>query len=354
MSTVGGNTLQNYPTSPNAKTRADMSKEVFSEAEHFREVNFNAEAIARQKQSELNDLNEEIGQLEIAIGAYERGLILAGFPVREVNGKKVRVDWRSEQFPTYAEKIARRKKVQAIVVPGSPWPRIEQWLRRNSGRNYRRIIKKYFVGDKRPPSAIRDACIAARKLIEATIVSITEALAHSSDAKSRVDRDIERVVARGKPDLSGIFRGYTIKQNGMIETDTNPEIYWPQDTLVTSEGDFVPAVHVLSLLAWLDPDRLKRRLYDLIDEAADDENAVTEADKPAILAKLNAELLEAQRAEEAAYRLCEAENQFVRRPANWPVEVMLQIELDTTPVAKPAPVEFVKETADAEFEGADA
>ena len=349
--------LKDHPIAPTAAALENMKAPVFAESETFRDLGFKAEAHNNQKRIELNEHNDELGGLQTAMAAYERELVRLGVPIRYVPdpknpGKtiKQRVDWQREQFPRYFEVKARIAKLHAMPNMRNPWPRMESWLRKNPAKNWKRITKTYHEGDARSPFVIRDECVGKRTATQSKLHKVMTSRATADDAKRRADADIDRLAKLGKPEISGIFSGYSILATGEIHHNESPEIAWSSETIHTMEGDQVPATRVAAFLAWLDPDALKRRVHADIDAQADDENAVPAKDRPALVKKLEAAILDLQRAEESAYRMIEAQGHVVERPPEWPIPVMLQIEPNTAPVEKPAPVEFEKNFEDGEDE----
>jgi hypothetical protein len=255
------------------------------------------------------------------------------FEVDPKTGKKTPVDWVAREFPEIAELKARKEKLVTMRFPGMNVEALERGIRRNCRSPWRRVKTDYHAKDKRPPSVIRKEAMEKRKIAEAEMDRITTAQVHSIDAKARVDRQIDALAERGAPDTVRLFSSYEFSHSGEFIDNTSPQVDWP--LMATATADFkteVPVQNVMAVLCWADPDYWKKRLHALIDKMADDDNAVREADRPALLRQAKLDLLEAQRREEAANKMCEGEGQLVGRPDTWPWFVMLEVEPDSAPI----------------------
>jgi hypothetical protein len=327
--------ISGYDTKPTKQIREAMAKPVFSKRSYFEKIDFKNRGQAAAKNHDIREDNERHEALEVARGAQQRNYERMGFPFRvDDKGNKVKVDWETEEFgelPIVKKRLAESHNFK--VPPADHCEKIDEWLRKNATGNWRRTeTADCFKGDTRSAAEIRKECAAIRKQKGRAVDKVQTARVHSDDAKRRADADLEKRAATGQPDPANLFAGFSISSRGEYQQNRDTNIAWPM--MVRATEDFetqVPMENVLALIVWSDLPYWRTKIHDLIDAQADDENAIREADKPALLKTARAELLEAQRREEAANKLCEGEGQNIFRPDDWPVIVMLEIERDDAP-----------------------
>lgn len=110
----------------------------------------------------------------------------------------------------------------------------------------------------------------------------------SSVAKAYATSLIDELAARGRPSVAALLENVR-----HIEWKSAASMRWEYGNLI--EGSVVAGVQ---LVAWLERDRLLAALYAEIDEMADDKNALTEEERTAELARIEAQALELERIEE--------------------------------------------------------
>lgn len=231
-------------------------------------------------------------------------------------------------------------------------------LRRFNNSKWKLLSTTYHVGDKRPSNEIRKECVAARKAAASKLDFEIKRPRHVDDACASASDDLRRHAERGKPSVAMATFGFKISaRNGDYQLNTNPEIEFPQCMSLSSEFHTpVPMHNALDFMIWLHFDAVEKKILAEI-KAKADPDAIHDKDRPAAIASAKKELLAAQHAEEAANVLCERDGLMVFRPGEWPVEVLLGLERDTSAPAsptkaKPTPVsEPINEEIDApEFE----
>lgn len=339
---------ERYKTNPTPAQRANMEAEVFGLVEYFTEKARMARALNHGRDTDVRELTDQLAALQVAIGATERDHQRMGEPTTTdpKTGKPVKVDWLTRDFPDFAKFKAKREKLMLQRFPGFDMESLESFTRRERADRWRRVNAVYFAGDTRAPTVIRKEAQAARKAAEAEVLRITKANVHSSDAKIRAARFLDKLAERGKPDINGLLAGYSFDKGGEFRANVNPEAEWSKEILFTESFEQVPAPNFIGLVVWADLGFWKRRFNELIDLEANDDDAIRESERPALLAAARADLLDAQRKEEAACKLCEADGTIIGRPAEWPPSVMLEVE------RIPAPEKPACELTDADFEDA--
>jgi hypothetical protein len=323
--------------SPNRK--AHLKSEVFALREYFESQAFQIRGLTNAKNAEINELRDKIATREVAKAAMRREYERLGFPVRTdpKTGKSTPVDWEKEQFGEIAEFKAKLEKLQAQKIPMPQLERIDEELSGKMARHsWRRVAPvDYFVGDKRSAADKKKDAMADRKLKTQNGGEILRAPVTVADAKARADAHLERLAAKGKPDLSNLFAGYAVSPYSGEYLLKNPltTIAFPITSAATEDYQtHIPIHNTLALSVWADLPGWKKKIHALIEASAENyDDAIAEKDKPALVKAARAELLLAQRREEAANKLCESEGAVIFRPQDWPVEVMLEIERDTTP-----------------------
>jgi hypothetical protein len=169
---------------------------------------------------------------------------------------------------------------------------------------------------------------------------------------ARAERDLARRVKLGAPRYGLLFQGGSFGHDGRFNhKNAKAAIQFPKMRSTESDG-FAPAIvdDSINFAFWKDAvcdnGKLAKAILKEIREFGDDSVAISERDKPGRLKAAAAAILQAQREEEAACRLCEANGISVKRRMDQaPVTVLLNIERDDF---KPSPLAEVDqpETAD--------
>jgi hypothetical protein len=323
-----------------------LAQVVFNEQLHFKERDEFFESLRRAAHEKGESLRYQVGENRKVHGSLARENQRAAVTVK---------GWDTELDADFSRLKTELQAVVTKKIPAVQSERIAEALTGPMASFQWRKIKPvdFFAGDARSSSEKRKDAVAARKIADANVEKTMKAPVHSDDQKARSDADLDQLAAKGAPDLTDLRASYAVSRwSGEFVDKIDARIAWPNAMAFSTDNEVQTPVHdTLPLLIWSDLPGWKARIYALIDEQADDENAIRLADRKKLLAEAQADLLLAQRREEAANRLCEAEGQLIFRPSEWPVSVMLQIERDPTP-PKPKAEAPVKATADSEmFEG---
>lgn len=222
-------------------------------------------------------------------------------------------------------------------------------------RSWPRHEKKYFDGDKRHCSDQRKDAEKVRIAKDGKLDVAIQSPRHSADTISSGKACLRARAKKGEPMTLGLKQAFKMDYRGEFQLNTNPQIEFPETWSKATEmsGDLAMVDDALNFQIWANFDAVAAALEKKILEEADDANAIRDADRPALIAAAKAELLEAQRAEEFANKLCERAGLPVFRPYDWPIEVLLEVERPppkAKPVAPLAPVEVADEDAPIDFE----
>jgi hypothetical protein len=218
-------------------------------------------------------------------------------------------------------------------------------------RNWSRHEKTYFDGDTRHCSDQRKDAKKIRIAKEGKLDVAIQSPRHSADTIPSGIAVLRARAKKGEPMTLGLRQGFKMDYRGEFQPNSNPQIEFPEVWSKPTEmsGDLAMVDDALNFMIWANFDAVAAALEKKILEEADDANAIRDADRPALIATAKAELLEAQRAEEYANKLCERAGLPVFRPYDWPIEVLLEVERPTK--TKPvAPVEVADEDAPIDFE----
>lgn len=166
--------------------------------------------------------------------------------------------------------------------------------------------------------------------LKADLRRIEAAPVPSSFAKDKGRRQLAEMARLARPNVSELVEG-----NGAIS--------WRKDFVqIAGLGDKVasasafPIVNAVGLIALLLPDQLAAAVDAEIDAISDDANALAPDDRRREEARLAAEILQAERLEEALVAACEAAGIFVeRRPDAAPMAI-LGVEIETTEIENAA------------------
>ncbi|MCW5691622.1 MAG: hypothetical protein KIT48_04595 [Pseudolabrys sp.] len=220
--------------------------------------------------------------------------------------------------------------------------------------NSKRHDKTYFDGDTRHWDDKRKTAKGIRIEKERAFEDILHAPRHSDDAAESMRRDLRLYAENGKPVVGAHLLGVTTDHKGDFQLNRNPKTEFPETWSKANylSQDRAMVDNALCFLVWSHFDSVAAALEKQIRAEARDDDAIRDADRPAMLAKARAELLEAQRAEEFANKACERMGIAVFRPSDWPVEVILEVEppTKTAPTIKVKAPPVVVDDAD-DFEG---
>ncbi|HZL29697.1 MAG TPA: hypothetical protein VFC54_01385 [Pseudolabrys sp.] len=248
------------------------------------------------------------------------------------------------------EESKRKIPVVDIDTVMQQAPRYRNWLPHD---------KKYFEGDTRHADDIRRDVKKNRIAAEGKLDIATQSPRKVEDALRSGMASLRSHAEKGKPITSGLLQGYTVDNRGEFQRNLHPSITFPEDWSKPTQfsDDLALVDNALDVSIWANFDSYVAAMTkQVMEEATDDANAISDAERPQMIAAAKAELLAAQHAEESANVMCELAGIPVFRPYDWPVIVLLQVEappkaknVSRAPVV-PAPVK----DADLEFEDADA
>jgi len=155
------------------------------------------------------------------------------------------------------------------------------------------------------------------------------------------------------PGFGGHRRGHVISHRGRQVATPDKRIAWPRVRVgIETEVD-----DTVRLIAWLFGDQLKAAARERILATYTDEGAISEADKPAMLADIAKRIWHQRRVVEAAYLYARANGiKNLNRPKGTPTEILLDVlpfgKGRSVAVANATPVEDGDETNDEmDFEG---
>lgn len=173
---------------------------------------------------------------------------------------------------------------------------------------------------KAPADALAEARANIGKISE-TKRAASRASIPLSEAEASIIADIDRAAGKGLNVGSALRRH--VRLNGRVERG---RMIWPTRRIMTANGmSDVP--DGFALLVWLNRDELKKRALEALRAAHDPKNALSDEDRAARLAELDAELLAQERIEEAAVEACEAAGIRVYRRPNADPRAVLGVEV---------------------------
>jgi hypothetical protein len=257
-----------------------------------------------------------------------------------------------DDFPKLKNLKKALKDQESIVIPGSICDSgLDEGLvalaRRGKWR-HNPDFGKYFEGDHRAPNTIRLEAMAIRKQKEDAVSAIYSAPLPADEAKQRIDEKLDAIADIGKPKLMNFTQAFEIDNRGNWRVQRGGEWELPHQILhglatvnvelQTEKGLLageakgtarIPTDDLLSLLIWGALPIFRQRCHEIIDNlSATLTGAIPMAERKALLKAAHAELLDAQRREEAANKICEDSGLTVIRPSQWPAEVLLEVEPD--------------------------
>jgi hypothetical protein len=177
-----------------------------------------------------------------------------------------------------------------------------------------------FEGEVEPKLKRNDSLTEAieqrrRRLRElrADLRRIAAAPYPSVTAKEVLRAHVTALAERGAPDLLPLIEEGRPEIGGPVNHRFEEVHGTAQGSLPVRGSVRFPVPDLLSLLAWLDPDRLIARLEAAIDELADDDNALTDDQRTEARTQVTNDMLAVEREEEALVCRAEAENLTVQR-----------------------------------------
>lgn len=216
---------------------------------------------------------------------------------------------------------------------------------------WRRHTKTYFDGDTRHPDDRRKAARGERLEKERAVNDVLHASRPSEDAVRSMRVDLQVHAEKGKPSTGLHLLGSVLDTRGNYVSNRSSQTEFPETLSKSNQfsEDLAMVDDALNFFIWANFDSVAAKLEKQIREEARDADAISDKDRPVLLSKAKAELLEAQRAEEFCNVQCERAGIPVFRPSDWPLEVLLEVERPTTPTnGKPKPAPVLVEDADDE------
>lgn len=240
------------------------------------------------------------------------------------------------------EEIAKRPKKK---IPTLDYDEVRSKAARL--RNWLLHTTKYFEGDTRHCDDIRKEAKKVRIAAEGKLDVAIQSPRHSEDALESGMACLRAHAKKGRPNTSPLSAGFVVDYKGEFQLNTDPQIMFPEGWSKPTElsEDLAMVESALDIAIWANFDAYAAAMTKQVLAEADDANAIRDADRPAMIAAAKAELLAAQRAEEAANKMCERASIPVFRPYDWPLHVLLEVEAPPktkpvlrTPVVNAAPV----------------
>jgi hypothetical protein len=173
-------------------------------------------------------------------------------------------------------------------------------------------------GEEIAPGYVREfSCLTALIKEEAAIWDAPRTVA---EVIASVEKEIDLTVAI--PGFGGHRRGHFIGDRGRQVSTPNKKIAWP----MVRVGDHAEAVDSAGLMAWPFREQLKAAAREHILATYTDEGAISEADKPALLADLMKKVWHQRRICEAAYLYARANGVTnLNRPRETATEILLDV-----------------------------
>lgn len=182
------------------------------------------------------------------------------------------------------------------LQPGHFFNDVRQFANENVHRKLKpRNFTCEISGD---PRADHDACRAARQAQRDEAAAISRAPMLAQDIEATIDRfasDAPTIVAQAVRRL----RRPEARMNGRF---SSPSLELPMTTIANGVGGLTKINDTATLLFALFGDEVRERLKKLALAGHDDAKAIPLADRPAMLKKIDAEILEIERRAEAIYR----------------------------------------------------
>ena len=140
--------------------------------------------------------------------------------------------------------------------------------------------------------------VGTEMALKANLHSVRSAPRPAAHAKAMLRAEIERLAEMGKPDVFGMIEhGEPINWPKLhLRVDVEGNVLTEGLPTVRGYGSLELA-EAVGLVAWLNRDALIAKLDALLDEAADDQNALSDADRAKQIKILSGQLLDTERAE---------------------------------------------------------
>jgi hypothetical protein len=141
-----------------------------------------------------------------------------------------------------------------------------------------------------------EKCRDELQAIDKRIANVKAAPRPAAEVKLAFRKEFEAIISRGAPD---VFRALEFGES----------IGFPKKEMNISPGGhqiYFNIPDAMAFIAWLDPERVLKRIDEEIDARADDANALSSDERTRQLRKLAAERLRVERQEEATIAMAEA------------------------------------------------
>jgi hypothetical protein len=355
--------VTDFPSSDDAALEAmrQLDPATRADIEHLRNIDTANNGLRAEVQRETAELHGRKNENAVRKGFFARDISRTGPPKRaEIDPKTgatirlVEYDWEKPYNDEAAEIEARLNALQSKSKSIAPsiMPTITELFTQMHRVTWRRIDPPNVAKEGSTPLEILADRRAGTDLANDDFDRVQGARRTIAECVARAERDIARRVKMGAPRYGLLFQGGSFGHDGRFNhKNAKAAIQFPKMRSTESDG-FAPAIvdDSINFAFWRDAacdnGKMAKAILKDIREFGDDSVAVSERDKPGRLKAAAAAILEAQRAEEAACRLCEANGISVKRRMDQaPVTVLLNIERDDF---KPSPVAEVDqpETAD--------
>jgi hypothetical protein len=282
--------------------------------------------------AEIRDDRENLGNSKHRQGWMDKDYIRLGNRPKDWDAKFVR-----EQAQLKA-KIARNEATLK-TIPNFDSEGLEKFVQGARFKKYRELPLPSLDHIGKAPQEIVAEREADHDKIAIKIREVQESNADDSEVANRIAAVANYYKKKGEVQFYNVLAGGRLNFKGEFTTDLSPTLTLPELMVpfnVQADGEALQGVlgipDTVALMFYLDDDG---RLTDSLIAKAVKLNAgqrkMSQADKRAALAQLRPQLLDAQRALEAAYRHAEKHGLDVKRKP-LPPEVLLW--LDVTPILK--------------------
>jgi hypothetical protein len=353
--------VTDFPLSDDAALEAmrELDKATRADIEHMRNLDTANNGLRAEVQRQIAELQGRKNEIIVRKGHLARDIARTGPPTRaEIDPKTgatirlVKVDWEKPFDDETAEIEARLNALQSKSKSIAPsiMPTITEFFTQMHRIAWRRVDLPDVTKEGSTPLEILADRRASTDLANDDFDRVQGARRTIVECVARAERDIARRVKMGAPRYGLLFQGGSFGHDGRFNhKNAKAAIQFPKMRSTEADG-FAPAIvdDSINFAFWKDATcdngKLAKAILKDIRDFGDDSVAISERDKPGRLKAAAAAILEAQRAEEAACRLCEANGISVKRRMDQaPVTVLLNIERDDF---KPLPVAEVEQADD--------
>lgn len=254
-------------------------------------------ALAREASDRRNELRPDLQSLQTELDGLRRVNLYTGTPVASaerlegVRTALLRLRREAERLDDLVEQRgSEHQRRRALVEHIS---RVFADVSASEIQMYEGAAPRL----KRPETAGQavERTRSEMQALDAERAQVAAAPIPSAAAKLKAKADVVRLIARGKPDVSGLVSG----RSDAVGWVTLNAVSYPTPQGVFGLGEVeVPMLDGGALLAWLAPEALLERLYAEIDSASDDTNALTAEQRNERLADLDRRRLDLERQEE--------------------------------------------------------